>query len=146
VNEATVSSRIITHFKECFGSRVVCFKHNDRLTAGIPDISITAFGTTHWFEVKLLKAMIETEKSLRKHFDMLQLSSLVLMEKSGKASYLVAVHSPGGRQTYMVEMSPEVLMNCFKGEFNRELFQFELTGKMQLFGVTLEDLKLRMKS
>lgn len=88
MNEATVVRMIIANLKKGF-PRAVIYKHADIYTAGIPDISITCGKITHWIEVKFLKP-VETQSTMSKHFDRLQLANMRLLEREGHAFYLIA--------------------------------------------------------
>jgi len=51
VTEATLKSKLVKTLKETLPGAVV-FRHEDKITAGIPDISVTWAGYTTWLEVK----------------------------------------------------------------------------------------------
>ena len=51
MTEANLSKNLVLALKKRMPGSVV-FKHNDRITAGIPDISVTWRGRTVWIEVK----------------------------------------------------------------------------------------------
>ena len=51
MNEATLKRALVKAIKTTMPGAVV-FPHQDRFTAGIPDISVTWAGVTTWWEVK----------------------------------------------------------------------------------------------
>ncbi len=51
--EATIKRQLVRKIKERIPNAVI-FRHEDKFTHGIPDISITANHTTVWVEVKYL--------------------------------------------------------------------------------------------
>lgn len=53
LNEAEVSQRIRKALVEAFPG-IVVFKHNDHVTGGVPDFSVTWSGRTIWIEVKYI--------------------------------------------------------------------------------------------
>jgi len=91
MNEATVVRAIVDHLRERLPGAVV-FKHNDRITAGIPDVSVTYGGRTTWLEVKLIGSWNDSPSSLMKKFDALQLATMLRLAdaRAGQAYYLVA--------------------------------------------------------
>lgn len=55
MTEHDMSRKLVKKLREVLGPEgFVIFKHNDRVTAGIPDISVTGNGMTTWWEVKNL--------------------------------------------------------------------------------------------
>jgi hypothetical protein len=54
MTEADMSRKLVEHLQRGLPGAVI-FKHNDQVTAGIPDISLTWNGRTTWIEVKLVK-------------------------------------------------------------------------------------------
>lgn len=53
MTEASLTSALRAAIRSLMPSAVV-FKHCDAVTAGIPDLSVTAYGMTMWLEVKRL--------------------------------------------------------------------------------------------
>lgn len=51
MTEAQLTKKLIDYVRKELPQAVV-FKHNDRVTTGIPDLSITCGGRTLWVEVK----------------------------------------------------------------------------------------------
>jgi hypothetical protein len=51
VSEADLKSALCSLMREQLRGFVV-FRHEDRRTSGVPDISVTGFGRTMWIEVK----------------------------------------------------------------------------------------------
>ena len=49
--EAQLTRELILTIKKTLPGSIV-FKHSDRITFGIPDVSVTWMGTTTWIEVK----------------------------------------------------------------------------------------------
>lgn len=129
MNEAYIVRKIITQIKKHVPQAVV-LKINDRSTAGIPDISVDYGGRHLWVEVKLI-AERETEKSLKKKIDSLQLATCRLLEQQGNCRYFLAF--PHNRA---VVLTPHV-MNGQLDETKRRatpLYTFEDAVK-QLLGV-----------
>lgn len=54
-------TRALVHDLRQVLDRTVIFKHNDRLTAGVPDLSVTYHGRTTWLEVKHLPRLRAVE-------------------------------------------------------------------------------------
>jgi hypothetical protein len=105
MTEKNLVTEIKSHLKKQLPGAVV-FKHNDGFTAGVPDISMTYHGIT-WIEAKLLKTC-ETASSLKKHFDLLQLATLRLLARQGRAFYAVGYlveHGPGDKSKQKVKLS-----------------------------------------
>lgn len=50
-SEATLKAQLMSHLRHTLPG-AVCFRHEDKMTHGIPDISVTIFGRTVWFEAK----------------------------------------------------------------------------------------------
>jgi hypothetical protein len=51
MNEATLKNQLVKKLRELMPGFVI-LRHEDRHTAGIPDISVTGCGRTSWWEVK----------------------------------------------------------------------------------------------
>jgi hypothetical protein len=51
MNEAQLTQKFVRELRQDHPSWVI-WKHNDRLSSGIPDLSITRNGRTVWLEVK----------------------------------------------------------------------------------------------
>lgn len=51
MNEATLKRKLVDALKEAMPGAVI-FRHEDRFTAGIPDLSVTYADRTVWVEVK----------------------------------------------------------------------------------------------
>lgn len=81
MKETQIVGKITAHLrKHLLGS--VVFKHADRVTAGIPDISVTWRRHTIWFEVKVRREGRMYTRDLQ-HVNMTRLS------KQGSAYYVV---------------------------------------------------------
>lgn len=72
----------------------VALRHEDVRTSGIPDISITAFGRTSWWEVKHA-----TPKFLSKE---IQERTMKRLEAGGFARYIIYYELNGVRRTLIV--------------------------------------------
>ena len=52
MTESQITSRLLKQLRDDLTGAVV-FKHNDRITSGIPDFSVTCSNRTSWWECKL---------------------------------------------------------------------------------------------
>ncbi len=62
------SGKLIPELRKVFANDVVIFKHNDAITSGIPDISITKIDfvpRTLWLEVKMIDSPSKMFKPLQ---------------------------------------------------------------------------------
>lgn len=57
ITEHTLVAKLIKTLREALPEAVI-IKHNDQLTAGIPDISITWNGKTSWWEIKFARPAV----------------------------------------------------------------------------------------
>lgn len=70
---------------ECAGPLKI-YKHNDRGTKGMPDVSVTWAGHTSWLEFKMLKG----EAGIHTELDALQLVELYRLERACGRAWVVA--------------------------------------------------------
>src|SRR5208282_3563412 len=82
MNEAQLVRRIKTFLEENLAGPVLVWKHADRITAGIPDLSISYRTRTVWVEVKMLDKLDRSSKT-RKSIDPRQLASLFRLAQTG---------------------------------------------------------------
>jgi hypothetical protein len=80
-----VLDRVDAHFGR---TDATVFKHADRFTVGIPDISITTRGRTVWVELKAVT--VHTCVYKRVMDDRAQLVTMYRLEKNGRSFYAVA--------------------------------------------------------
>lgn len=59
MTEAMLKSALMRYLRKKHPSAVI-LRHEDRITAGIPDVSVTWDGSTSWWEVKYAKSRIRT--------------------------------------------------------------------------------------
>ena len=59
MNENTIKDELVKRLRRA-APRFVVFRHEDRFTAGIPDISMTGRGATSWWEVKYLNPRLHS--------------------------------------------------------------------------------------
>ena len=114
MNEAVIVGNIIQHLTVALGRRAVILKHNDRVTAGVPDISVTCGGRTTWLEVKLLRDWDEPLGALKKKFNALQLATMRLLAENGRALYVVAYRDHVG-QKMLGLYPPQYVVNVLNG-------------------------------
>ena len=92
MTESQITRRIMARLKE-FGG--VLFKHADRFTAGVPDLSLTVHNRTWWFEVKLidLPPHATTLPMNPRQFPALQLEFMRQLEghSTDRAKYLIVI-------------------------------------------------------
>jgi hypothetical protein len=96
VNEAELKSALVKRVREEFPGFVV-FRHEDTLTAGHPDISITGHRRTSWWEAKVERP--------DRSFDCpgLQERTMVRLARAGFATYIIYEFlSDGTRRTHTV--------------------------------------------
>ena len=86
MNESQFKAAVCKSIRKQLPGAVV-FRHEDRLTAGIPDISVTWHGRTVWLEAKILDLDIFPVEHLAKKFPLQArtIQQLVIQgnEKSG---------------------------------------------------------------
>jgi hypothetical protein len=71
--------------RDCQGP-IKIYKHNDRGTKGMPDMSVTWAWCTSWLEFKMLKG----EENIHGELDPLQLVELVRLERAGGRAWVIA--------------------------------------------------------
>lgn len=70
--------------RECLRAKV--YKHCDRMTAGIPDTTVTWRGYTSWLEFK----MLEARENVHDQLDTIQLVELVRLEQQCGRAWVIA--------------------------------------------------------
>lgn len=99
-NEASLKGKLVELIKkELHGS--VVFRHEDRFTAGVPDISITWENYTTWLEVKHMKPKFKSR-------GIQSVTTLQLALTSHKCWYLLYIEDKGNKRTMIVH--PRVLI------------------------------------
>lgn len=90
MNESILKSRLVAKIRiEMVGA--VCLRHEDRITSGIPDLSITWKGRTSWWEIKWANPTLRSRGV--QDITMLRLSA------EGYARYIVYEEVGESRQT-----------------------------------------------
>ena len=106
MNEAHLKKRLCDETRKLIPG-VVIFRHEDKFTAGVPDISFTALGRTVWVEVKYRR------KGNQGMLTMQQRITLTKLVKHGRAlvvtynertdgSLIIAVDRPLGKDDQML--------------------------------------------
>lgn len=65
-NEIKITPKLVKFLNSHLPSSYVVRKHNDRITSGDPDISITGDGKTTWWEVKWANPKVEWANELQR--------------------------------------------------------------------------------
>jgi hypothetical protein len=87
--EAQLTAALVRTFREHL-PRAVVFKHCDRMTAGIPDVSVTYGGLTVWLEVKLAAPAARSRDQ--------QVRTCANLDRQGACYFVVyCADRPGGR-------------------------------------------------
>jgi len=96
MNEKTLCAALVRTIRQEMSSAVV-FKHADRVTSGVPDISVTWGGRTVWLEVKYVKAgkKISDEQGIQRR-------TLDQLSRNGRCFYVIYRELPN-RNTTMIE-------------------------------------------
>jgi hypothetical protein len=99
VNESTCKSNLMKRLRAEY-PHAVCFRHEDRMTHGVPDLSVTMDQRTSWWEVKYATPGFESPG--------IQELTLKRLGKTGYAYYIIFEDVAAGRKTYIVD--PEDLL------------------------------------
>jgi hypothetical protein len=89
VNEATLKRDLVAAIRAAMPGAVI-FRHEDRFTAGVPDLSVTWRGTTSWVEVKY------SRRGRRSRPTALQARALRRLAAAGAPAYLLEYREEGG--------------------------------------------------
>lgn len=73
----------------------VCLRHEDSFTSGIPDISVTAFGRTSWWEAKHANPDFDSRG--------IQELTMLRLAKAGYARYIIFDELKTTERTFIVE-------------------------------------------
>ncbi|MEN6605875.1 MAG: hypothetical protein ABFD60_01430 [Bryobacteraceae bacterium] len=96
MNEADIKGALMKRIREEFPG-FVAMRHEDRLTAGVPDISLTGHRRTSWWEVKVERPDRPFESSA------VQQRTMVRLARAGHACYIVyEFRADGTRCTHTV--------------------------------------------
>lgn len=128
MNEAKLRHELANSLRRSFTSAVV-FCHEDKFTAGIPDLSITLDGVTLWFELKHV-----TPKKRFKTTD-LQVQTAVELEncwyivyeerkimKTEILSHMTYIINPQRCRDYREGLAGDGLAHWFVVEFVRDIY------------------------
>jgi hypothetical protein len=77
VNEAYLKGRLVRILREELPGAVV-FRHEDKFTPGVPDISVTWHGRTRWIEVKYDRPRSPAKLTATQHAALMALRGYVL--------------------------------------------------------------------
>jgi len=80
LNETIVKSRLMERFHSMAG--ITAQRHEDKLSSGVPDISISHLQRTLWIEVKLDKGKGYVERDV-------QVAHILRLEQTGMAVYAI---------------------------------------------------------
>lgn len=116
MTEAQLVARVVKYLRTRFREAVV-FKHNDRITAGVPDISITRRPRVTWLEAKMFRTAHPAESEIKKHFTPLQFERMKQLNNLRHGYYVVGYHDAEQRPRFTVT-NPE-----FAREFWNYLFE-----------------------
>jgi hypothetical protein len=111
MNEADLKSKLVKFLRKKIPSSVV-FRHEDKLTGGVPDISVTYANTTTWIEAKFIRGRITFSDTG------LQRISMQRLDYAGKRAFYVI-----WREDDFGEMETIVV-------YARDLTVFLATGSM----------------
>lgn len=93
VTESDYTSKVVTYLKN---KGTMTFKHCDRFTAGIPDVSSSRGGNTTWLEMKILKRGENMFDRVAE--DKIQRFNMAALEISSRAYYVIV----DSKVTYIV--------------------------------------------
>lgn len=91
MNEAELKAKLMAHIRQNL-SGSLAFRHEDKLSAGIPDISVTYRASTIWIEGKMLRDGSITDTGLQRQ-------NMKRLERYGKAIYVIW----SSNQTFIVQ-------------------------------------------
>lgn len=84
------------------------YKHNDRGTKGMPDMTVTWSFCTSWLEFKMLHG----DENIHNELDALQLVELVRLERAGGRAWVIAYRKQTKTQgEYLTIYQPTALLN-----------------------------------
>lgn len=101
MKESKLQGKLIQHLVLGLPKAVI-FDHNDRSTAGIPDLSITWGGYTTWLELKHLKGEEHILGDRSNQLSDLQLATLIRLETMSARAWAIAYRSGKHRKTVEV--------------------------------------------
>lgn len=109
MTEASVTQGLLSHLKQALPGAVI-FKLSDRLTKGVPDISVAWNGYTTWLEVKLLRRGESLESRLLDPGDSLQRVRMKqLHQQSGGRAWYVVYDSRDTRRKRVAIYAPHAV-------------------------------------
>lgn len=94
MNEAELKSRLMEYLRRSFPGYVI-FRHEDKITSGIPDISVTGSELTTWMEVKYANPKFASKG--------IQELTMLRLSLASSAFYVVYYEKNKERRTYIVE-------------------------------------------
>lgn len=118
MKESDFLSRVLKDVKYYLEGRGVVFKHNDRITRGIPDASVSYCGRTTWLEAKWLGK----KRSYEPKGELLQHETMRRLESSAYAYYLLG-YSTGETRfvTALPSQIEDLLIVPGRGSFDADV-------------------------
>lgn len=108
------------------------YKHNDRGTKGMPDMTVTWSLATSWLEFKMLQG----DENVHNELDPLQLVELVRLERAGGRAWVIAYRKPTRTQEgYLTIYQPTALMNNQQPVAKEWSTHENVLRDLRLFGV-----------
>jgi hypothetical protein len=138
MNEAAVSTKIKARFKQLLPGAVI-FKHNDRTSRGVPDMSLNYMGRMMWFETKYI-GIEESVSQINKHFDKVQLQ--IALNLGPQHTYLVATHMKEG--LFLAAMLPSMVVKFLEQQLRMSSI-LNLSWDFGRFDQVIENLADKFK-
>lgn len=121
MTEAAFSAKLRERFLRAMPGAVV-FKHNDRITRGVPDTSVTWRDRTMWLEAKVRKGEAATDFPRLQWETVLRLgrsAAFVVWRDPASVAYLVKPLSSGGEAWFSdpasIDVLPQLIWNACGG-------------------------------
>lgn len=118
MTEAELKDRLVEYLRNTI-PRAIVFRHEDKNTAGIPDITITLRGRTLWLEVKFANPDIRGRG--------LQKLTCLRLSREGYCWFLIYEQKNGVKRTYFIlpedvvsETPKEIPDECMSPGFDHE--------------------------
>ncbi|HLZ10536.1 MAG TPA: hypothetical protein VKT80_18260 [Chloroflexota bacterium] len=121
--EKKLVAKIIEGLRKRRGHSIEVFKHNDRITRGIPDLSVTAYGRTTWFEVKQFTSEEPRPSEIKKKLEPLQLQRLKRLADCGRAFYICGYVEDGAQRFSVMSPANAHRFGAFRFGKNRTIEQ-----------------------
>lgn len=94
MTEAPLKAALVRELRKTLPRAAVVFRHEDRITAGIPDISVTWNGRTTWLEIKYANPGLKSRG--------IQDLTLLRLAAAGVARYVVYREQKGEKRTGVI--------------------------------------------